>query len=157
MIPVYNEWVITHRCLWSILQYTPGEYEVIIADDCSTDETANISDYVTGVTVVRQKENQRFLKNCNRAAEKARGEFLLLLNNDTTATEGWLRPYLSFLKTLMSALSGPSCCSPTASCKKPAALFGTTPRGGTTAGPMIRHDLNTITFARPTMCLGRRS
>ena len=90
LIPVYNEWVITHRCLWSILQYTPGEYEVIIADDCSTDETANISDYVTGVTIVRQEENQRFLKNCNRAAEKARGEFLLLLNNDTTATEGWL-------------------------------------------------------------------
>ena len=33
LIPVYNEWVITHRCLWSILQYTDGDYEVIIADD----------------------------------------------------------------------------------------------------------------------------
>ena len=42
---------------------------MIVADDCSTDETRNIADYVQGVTVVRQEENQRFLKNCNRAAE----------------------------------------------------------------------------------------
>ena len=37
LIHVYNEWVVTHRCLWSILQYTEWEYEVIISDDCSTD------------------------------------------------------------------------------------------------------------------------
>jgi GT2 family glycosyltransferase len=107
LIPVYNEWVITHRCLWSILQYTEGEYEVIIADDCSTDETANIAQYVTGVTVVRQEQNQRFLKNCNSAAEKARGDFLLLLNNDTTVTEGWLAPLLKTLDAPDVGIVGP--------------------------------------------------
>ena len=107
LIPVYNEWVITHRCLWSILHYTAGEYEVIIADDCSTDETANIAQYVTGVTVVRQEENQRFLKNCNSAAEKARGDFLLLLNNDTTVTEGWLAPLLKTLDAPNVGIAGP--------------------------------------------------
>ena len=107
VIPVYNEWVITHRCLWSILQYTEGEYEIIIADDCSTDETANIANYVTGVTVVRQEENQRFLKNCNRAAEKARGDFLLLLNNDTTVTEGWLAPLLKLFDNSHVGIVGP--------------------------------------------------
>ncbi|MDB2376704.1 glycosyltransferase [Luminiphilus sp.] len=107
VIPVYNEWVITHRCLWSILQYTEGEYEIIIADDCSTDETANIANYVTGVTVVRQEENQRFLKNCNRAAEKARGDFLLLLNNDTTVTESWLAPLLKLFENADIGIVGP--------------------------------------------------
>ena len=107
LIPVYNEWVITHRCLWSILQYTEGEYEIIIADDCSTDETANIANYVTGVTVVRQEENQRFLKNCNHAAEKARGDFLLLLNNDTTVTEGWLAPLLKLFENADVGIVGP--------------------------------------------------
>ena len=107
VIPVYNEWVITHRCLWSILQYTEGEYEVIIADDCSTDETANIANYVTGVTVVRQEENQRFLKNCNRAAEKAQGDFLLLLNNDTTVTKGWLAPLLKLFENADVGIVGP--------------------------------------------------
>ena len=107
LIPVYNEWVITHRCLWSILQYTEGEYEIIIADDCSTDETANIANYVTGVTVVRQEENQRFLKNCNRAAERARGDFLLLLNNDTTVTESWLAPLLKLFENADIGIVGP--------------------------------------------------
>ena len=107
VIPVYNEWVVTHRCLWSILQYTDGDYEVIVADDCSTDETRNIADYVQGVTVVRQEENQRFLKNCNRAAERARGEFLLLLNNDTTVTEGWLPPLLQLFEKPDVGIVGP--------------------------------------------------
>jgi GT2 family glycosyltransferase len=107
LIPVYNEWVVTHRCLWSILQYTEGDYEIIIADDCSTDETANIANYVTGVTVVRQEENQRFLKNCNSAAVKARGEFLLLLNNDTTVTKDWLAPLLKTLDAPGVGIVGP--------------------------------------------------
>ena len=107
VIPVYNEWVITHRCLWSILQYTQGEYEVIVADDCSTDETANILDFVTGITVVRHDENQRFLKNCNIAAKQARGELLLFLNNDTVVTEGWLEPLVALFDSSDVGIVGP--------------------------------------------------
>ena len=107
LIPVYNEWVVTHRCLWSILQHTQGDYEVIVADDCSSDETRNIADYVQGITVVRQEENQRFLKNCNSAAQRARGDFLLLLNNDTTVTEGWLPPLLKLFDQPEVGIAGP--------------------------------------------------
>jgi GT2 family glycosyltransferase/glycosyltransferase involved in cell wall biosynthesis len=107
VIPVYNEWVITHRCLWSILQHTEGEYEVIVADDCSTDETVNIATYVQGVNVVRHAENQRFLRNCNIAATQARGEFILLLNNDTAVTAGWLPPLLALFENESVGIVGP--------------------------------------------------
>ena len=40
--------------------------------------------------IARNETNQGFLKNCNQAAFKARGEFLFFLNNDTKVTEGWL-------------------------------------------------------------------
>ena len=86
IVPVFNEWVVTHRCLWSLLHHTSIPYEVIVADDCSTDSTKDIDQHVTGVTVIRQEENQRFLKNCNLAAKHARGKFLLFLNNDTAVT-----------------------------------------------------------------------
>ena len=99
--------MVTHRCLWSILQHTRGDYEVIVADDCSSDETRNIADYVQGITVVRQEENQRFLKNCNSAAQRARGDFLLLLNNDTTVTEGWLPPLLELFDQPKVGIVGP--------------------------------------------------
>ena len=62
---------------------------------------------MTGVTVVRQEENQRFLKNCNSAARPARGEYLLLLNNDTTVTEGWLGPLLELFKKPDVGVVGP--------------------------------------------------
>jgi GT2 family glycosyltransferase len=39
--------------------------------------------------------NLGFLRNCNAAAKLARGEYLLLLNNDVQATPGWLRALLA--------------------------------------------------------------
>ena len=62
-------------------------YEVIIADDVSTDATAELSRYVEGLVICRNKENQGFLRNCNQAAKRARGTYLMFLNNDTKVTE----------------------------------------------------------------------
>jgi len=107
VIPVFNEWVVTHRCLWSVLQHTTMPYEVIVADDCSTDETANISHYVTGITVIRQEENQRFLKNCNLAAKHAKGQYLLFLNNDTAVTTNWLEPLVTLFDDATVGIVGP--------------------------------------------------
>lgn len=92
VIPVYNNWVYTKLCLQSILNNTDGvSYEVIIADDCSTDETRDIKKYVKNINVVRNSENLRFLKNCNNAAQYAKGKYILFLNNDTQVQSGWLK------------------------------------------------------------------
>lgn len=107
LIPVYNEWVVTHRCLWSVLQHTRIPFEVIVADDCSTDQTRNIGEYVTGIRVVRQVENQGFLKNCNLAAEHASGKYLLFLNNDTAVTSNWLEPLVELFDRASVGVVGP--------------------------------------------------
>lgn len=91
IIPVYNQWNYTYSCLASILKNTADvSYEVIIADDMSTDETVNIADYVENVTVVRDGVNRGFLLNCNNAAKHARGKFIFFLNNDTSVQPEWL-------------------------------------------------------------------
>ncbi len=98
IIPCYNQIAYTYACLVSILEHTKDvPYEVIIADDVSTDATAHIERYVEGVTVSRNTVNQGFLKNCNQAAGKARGRYIMFLNNDTQVTEGWLSSLVNLI------------------------------------------------------------
>ena len=98
IIPVYNNYYYTKLCLQSILLNTHNiDYEVIIADDNSTDETMYIEKCVKNIKVIHNKTNLRFLKNCNNAARYAQGEYICFLNNDTQVQSLWL-DYL--LKTL---------------------------------------------------------
>jgi GT2 family glycosyltransferase/ubiquinone/menaquinone biosynthesis C-methylase UbiE len=91
IIPVYNQYRMTVSCLQSIVAHTQGiEYEIIIADDCSSDLTTSITERITGLSVVKTPGNQGFLKNCNLAAKTAKGKYIMLLNNDTNVQPHWL-------------------------------------------------------------------
>lgn len=100
IIPCYNQVHYTYACLQSILEFTTDvSYEVIIADDVSTDATANLCRYVEGVVIRRNQTNQGFLKNCNQGAEGARGKYIMFLNNDTKVTKGWLSSLVSLIES----------------------------------------------------------
>lgn len=75
------------------------EYEIIIADDVSNDETIKIKDYVQNITVIRNEKNLGFLLNCNNAAKYARGEYLHFLNNDTQVEENWLSSLVQLIES----------------------------------------------------------
>lgn len=99
IIPVYNEFHYTYNCLASILAHTKAvSYEIIVADDGSSDATKEIEQKVKGIRVIRQEENLRFLRNCNAAASEARGKYLLFLNNDTQVQEDWLAPLVRLME-----------------------------------------------------------
>jgi GT2 family glycosyltransferase len=104
IIPVYNQFSYTYGCLESIIKYTEGiDYEVIIGDDCSTDETAKIKDYVKNLKVAKNEVNTRFLLNCKNAAKIAKGKYLLFLNNDTNVQPNWLSSLLETMDTYPNA------------------------------------------------------
>ncbi len=100
IIPVYNQIHYTYACLLSILEHTKDvSYEVIIADDVSTDATEHLDRYAEGLVICRGSTNQGFLKNCNHGAQSARGRYLMFLNNDTQVTEGWLSSLVNLIQS----------------------------------------------------------
>lgn len=95
VIPVYNKIAYTLACLASLAQHAASAtFEVIVVDDCSSDDTAERLADVDGLTLVRNAQNLGFVGSCNAGAAAARGEFVLFLNNDTVVTPGWLEALL---------------------------------------------------------------
>ena len=91
VIPVHNKVAVTHNCLASLL-LAPNDasFEVIIVDDGSTDDTLALPDLVKGIRFLRHEEAQGFVRSCNDGAQAARGAYVLMLNNDTEVTHGWI-------------------------------------------------------------------
>ena len=84
IIPAFNQWIYTYNCIATIgAACQRHSYEVILADDGSTDETTQVTQYFKNLVVIRDNTNRRFVHNCNHAAKHAKGEFLFFLNNDT--------------------------------------------------------------------------
>lgn len=99
IIPAYNGWEMNYLCLRSIKENTQGlSYEVIFADDVSTDETQYVDQTIKNIVHIRNEKNLGFLQNCNHAASFARGEYLHFLNNDTEVTDGWLSSLVTLLE-----------------------------------------------------------
>ncbi|PYK18942.1 MAG: hypothetical protein DME56_11830 [Verrucomicrobia bacterium] len=95
VIPVFNQLRFTQACLASLQEHQGAErFEVIVVDDCSTDETSESVRQIPGIVYLRNETNSGFIASCNRGAEKARAQYLVFLNNDTLVRDGWLRVLL---------------------------------------------------------------
>lgn len=91
IIPVYNHFEHTYNCLKSIAEFQDKtSFEIIVVDDCSTDDTQKRIKKISGITYQRQKQNGGFIESCNTGAKLAKGQYLMFLNNDTVVYDNWL-------------------------------------------------------------------
>ncbi|MCZ4064446.1 glycosyltransferase [Oxalobacter aliiformigenes] len=104
IIPVYNQIEYTKQCLYSILMSNEKAlYEIIVADDNSSDRTKEILTFVKNIQVIRNESNLGYIKNCNNAAKYAKGKYLYFLNNDTVVQDKWLTNILSVFSNKKNA------------------------------------------------------
>ena len=103
VIPTYNahEWI--QGCIDSIRLHRPApptDYEIIVVDDLSSDDTvAIVRGQFPDVQLFANQKNIGFGKTVNVGLKAARGEYILVLNNDTWMHEGALDALVAFLDT----------------------------------------------------------
>lgn len=90
IVPLFNQWPYTRRCL-ETLEATTSGYELVTVDNGSTDDTRNHP------ATIRNAKNLGFAVACNQGAAAATGDVLVFLNNDTEPTDGWLEPLVEAL------------------------------------------------------------
>ena len=100
IIPMHNQLEYTLKCLRSLADCgQETSFEVIVIDDKSDLAEFRALSRVVNLRVLRNFENQGFLRSCNRAARYARGQYVVLLNNDTEVTGDWLDALMRVFET----------------------------------------------------------
>jgi len=84
IILAYNQHEVTAECLRSIREHTT-DYEIILVDNGSSPPIEDV-----GSVLIRNEENIGFPKAVNQGIDISTGEYIVLLNDDTIVTEGWL-------------------------------------------------------------------
>lgn len=97
IIPTHNQLGLTKECLDSIRMRTDESIEIIVADNGSTDGTVEYLRALADVRLIENAENLGFPAAVNQGLRASRGDNLLLLNNDTVVTTGWLHRLLEAL------------------------------------------------------------
>ncbi|BAO44265.1 glycosyltransferase [Thiolapillus brandeum] len=102
IVLTYNNLEFTKACLHSLEHQTHyPNWELIIVDNGSDDDTVEyLEQYAREnprVTLVLNGNNHGFAAGNNHGMQVAKGEYLILLNNDTYTTCGWLYGLLRHL------------------------------------------------------------
>jgi GT2 family glycosyltransferase len=125
IVPVFNQFSMTERCLETLAVSTAVRHELIVVDNASTDETPAylaalqrilpaladtalerpagrpnpwLRNAPLALGVITNPANRGFVEACNQAAAEASGRYLCFLNNDTEPQPGWLEAMVAVIE-----------------------------------------------------------
>jgi len=91
----HNGEKVIEGCLSSVISTDYEPLEIILVENGSTDKTYDIAEkYRDKIEIIRTSKNLSFSRANNLGLKRARGEILVLLNDDTVVTRGWIRAIL---------------------------------------------------------------
>ncbi len=94
----YNGKGFLEKFLPLVIQHADG-HEIIVADNCSTDESISfLNENFPNIRLIQNESNGGFAKGYNDALKQVDSEFYLLLNSDIEVTENWIQPLLEVMK-----------------------------------------------------------
>ncbi len=100
-IPTYNRSRLLRQAITSVLRQSVQDFEIIVSDDCSTDDTAEVVEHFGDprIRYHRTATNLRPPRNWNECARLAQGVFFALLPDDDV----WCPEFLAAMVTAFQA------------------------------------------------------
>lgn len=107
VVPAWNVWERTRECLDALLATVSSRDQIVVVDNGSRDATASELAPCAEFDVITNAHNRGIASACNQGAQRARGEVVIFLHNDTVVTPGWLDVLLAPFEDPTVAASGP--------------------------------------------------
>ncbi|MDP3027962.1 MAG: glycosyltransferase [Deltaproteobacteria bacterium] len=130
IILTHNQLEYTKKCVDSIFKHTKEPFELIVVDNGSTDGTVEyLESEVRGqksevgsqrsevrIKIIKNSENLGFAIGNNQGMAEAKGDYIVLMNNDVVVTPDWLErliacaersPRIGIVGPMSNYVSGP--------------------------------------------------
>ena len=114
IVPVYNRPDEVDELLQSLCEQTVKDFEVIIVEDGSINPCKDVCNKYAGILPLLYyvKENSGPGQSRNYGAERANGEWLIILDSDVVLPEGYLQAVDNALTSETAAFGGPDAAHP---------------------------------------------
>ncbi len=102
-IPAYNAAAYLREAMVSVLEQSYRDFEIVVVDNCSTDQTATIVDQISKdsngcVRYFKNENNIGLVPNLNRCLTHARGQYIKFLCADDMLLPGCIETMVASLE-----------------------------------------------------------
>lgn len=102
VVPNYNHAKFLPRCLESIVGQSRPPDEILVLDDCSTDDSMEVLESLSArypiIKVRRNERNQGVLRNLNKLLAEATGEYFISIGADDRVLPGFFQEAMTLLE-----------------------------------------------------------
>ncbi|MBO4648710.1 MAG: glycosyltransferase [Lentisphaeria bacterium] len=107
VIPAYNTALLIERTIRSVLAQSCQDFEILIVDDCSTDNTLDVVKSIKDerIRIFEQPENRGPAAARNRGLAEAKGEYCAFLDGDDYWESDFLKETSGFLDSHPDAVA----------------------------------------------------
>ena len=101
IMPSYNTGDLIEESIRSVLNQTYTNWELIIVDDCSCDNTKEVVEAIddSRIIFIEKETNSGAADSRNRALREAKGKWIAFLDSDDLWTEEKLEKQIEFMKS----------------------------------------------------------
>ena len=94
----YNRSADLRRALEALFATGYPDLEVVVVDNASSDDAADVAASFPQVRLIRSKENLGFAGGNNRGLAEVSGDYVALVNNDAVVERSWVEELVTFLE-----------------------------------------------------------